>query len=237
MPSAPRRCCGRRRPRRRPDTHQPCPDPTTPRRCCRRPRAIPACGSDRRPPTTGNRCRDRRRVQRDLVRTCPGRQSPLRVPLSCRERQRRRLLAWASPDFFDLGVPGRCEVFDLAPVLLEERVALGRIECPPHRRLVQHCLLGDLRVVEAADFGNLGALLVGERHHGDALLLILLSQALHGQLVRRLRCVVAHYLSTWNDASSCSKCLKLDATVAAGPVNLTKIVLPPGPSTTAPRRR
>src|SRR5215831_1299936 len=71
-------------------------------------------------------------------------------------------------------------------------------------RAVQDVELGALGREELADLRDGGLLLLAERSVFDALLLVLLAEALHGQLIRALRALIGHAASVAEGPGSLS---------------------------------
>src|SRR5205809_2496658 len=102
----------------------------------------------------------------------------------------------AMTDLCNLRLAVRREPLAADAIFLRERLALGRIARGAHPRLMQHFVLGDLRLVEVADFGDGRLLFVGDGARLDAGVRIVLAKTLHRELERGFeRFVVSHGLN------------------------------------------
>jgi hypothetical protein len=94
------------------------------------------------------------------------------------------------PHLVDLAVALGGDPLAVAAILLlelVERLEVGRLAA---RRMVEDLPLGELRLVDPADLGDPGLLLVGDRALLDPLLPVLLLQAFQDQLVGALGGIV-----------------------------------------------
>src|SRR5437773_2804505 len=102
----------------------------------------------------------------------------------------------AMTDLCNLRLAVRREPLAADAIFLRERLALGRIARGAYPRLMQHFVLGDLRLVEVADFGDGRLLFVGDGARLDAGVRIVLAKTLHRELERGFeRFVVSHGLN------------------------------------------
>ena len=90
------------------------------------------------------------------------------------------------PDSADFRVAIGGKAFEIAAILLFERVTLGGIEHGQYLFAVQDLPFGDARLVHRPGFGDCGFLRVGQLLLDDALLGVLPAKAFHRELVRAL---------------------------------------------------
>src|SRR5215831_9250148 len=143
--------------------------------------------------------------------TAPGRKArpPTTEGLSMASGQRRGeegqpLRGLRAPDLRDLAVAIARQALLVAPEIVVEVLDLLMRLGAGDGRVVQDVELGALGREELADLRDGGLLLLAERSVFDALLLVLLAEALHGQLIRALRALIGHAASVAEGPGSLS---------------------------------